>query len=46
MWWGDDGTLNEAVSKGNIGGDALFREAERLGIDIREGRDREIMKVI
>ena len=45
MWWGDDGTLNEAVSKGNIGEDALFREAERLGIDIRKGRDEEPNKV-
>ena len=46
MWWGDDGTLNEAVSKGNIGEDALFREAERHGIDIRGGRDGEKAKVM
>ena len=41
MWWGDDGTLNDAVSKGNVAEDALFREAEKLGIDIRKKRIEE-----
>lgn len=41
MWWGDDGTLNDAVSKGTIADDALFREAEKHGIDIRKKRVEE-----
>lgn len=35
VWWGDDGTLNEAVSRGGAGQDKLFLEAEKLGFDIR-----------
>ena len=42
MWWGDDGTLNDAVSKGNIAEDPLFREAEKMGIDIRKKRQDEM----
>ena len=41
VWWGDDGTLNDAVSKGTIADDALFREAEKHGIDIRKKRVEE-----
>jgi hypothetical protein len=36
VFWGDDvETINQAVSKGSIADDALFREAEKMGIDIR-----------
>ena len=37
IWWGDDGTLKETVMKGDIDqvDNARFREAEKLGIDIR-----------
>ena len=42
VWWGDDGTLNDAVSKGNIADDPLFREAEKMGIDIRKKRQDEM----
>lgn len=36
MWWGDDGTLDHAVAKGSVADNALFLEAEKLGIDIRD----------
>ena len=35
VWFGDDGTLRETVAKGNVAEDPLFREAEKLGYDIR-----------
>ena len=35
VWFGNDGTLNEEVKKGNIITDRMFIEAEKLGIDIR-----------
>ena len=43
IWWGDDGTLKETVMKGNIDqvDSARFREAEKLGIDIRPVTEEE-----
>lgn len=43
IWWGDDGTLKETVVKGNIDqvNSARFREAEKLGIDIRPVTEEE-----
>mgnify|MGYP006195498591 FL=1 len=38
VWWGDDGTLSGAVSKGNAALDPLFLEAEKHGIDIRTAK--------
>lgn len=35
VWFGDDGTLAEAVVKGEDFQDSFFMEAEKLGIDIR-----------
>ncbi len=45
VWWGDDGTMKEAVEKGEL--DPLFLEAEKYGIDIRsnnENNDQNVMK--
>ena len=45
VWWGDDGTMKEAVEKGKL--DPLFLEAEKYGIDIRsndESNDQNVMK--
>ncbi len=45
VWWGDDGTMKEAVEKGEV--DPLFLEAEKYGIDIRsnnENNDQNVMK--
>lgn len=39
VWFGDDGTLNEAVLKGSV--DSLFLEAERMGIDIRKPEEAD-----
>jgi len=39
IWFGDDGTLNDAVIKGNTGADPLFKEAEKYGIDIRTSQN-------
>lgn len=41
IWWGDDGS---AVVKGSIDNEKQFREAERLGIDIRQKTSVEVQK--
>ena len=41
VWWGDDGTLKEHVFKGSLIEDTRFREAEKLGIDIRPMTEEE-----
>lgn len=35
MWWGQDDKLKGAIGKGEDAQDEIFREAEKLGIDIR-----------
>ena len=35
VWFGDDGTLKESVSKGHAVQDKMFLEAEKFGFDIR-----------
>ena len=42
VWFGDDfSSLKESVSKGNVAEDALFREAEKMGYDIRSAAAAE-----
>lgn len=46
--WGDDGTLNDMVARsedaGRLKEDSLYLEAEKLGIDVREGESAQDVK--
>ena len=45
VWWGDDGTLKQTVGKGDAATDVIFREAEKLGIDVRsDSNEANMMK--
>lgn len=38
VWWGDDGTMKQAVRRGEVALDPMFLEAERRGIELRPHR--------
>ena len=38
VWWGDDGTMKQAVRRGEAALDPMFLEAEKRGIELRPHR--------